>query len=80
MHISHHELPLQCICKSGSLVAICPPIATSSSSVVHFSFMSVGNHLPNNMLSYLLDGEGQNDFTSHMEKTRTLKLKNFKKM
>jgi hypothetical protein len=32
------------------------------------------------MLSYLLDGEGQNDFTSHMEKTRTLKLKNFKKM
>jgi hypothetical protein len=28
----------------------------------------------------LLDGEGQNDFTSHMEKTRTLKLKNFKKM
>jgi hypothetical protein len=40
--------------------------------------MSVGEHLPNSLLSYLLDGEGQNNLTSHVENTRTLKLKTFK--
>jgi hypothetical protein len=34
--------------------------------------MSVGDHLPNSFLDYLLDGEEENSLTSDVEETRAL--------
>jgi len=37
--------------------------------------MSVGDHVPNSFLGYLLDGEEENSLASHVEETRTLELR-----
>jgi hypothetical protein len=34
--------------------------------------MSVGDHLPNSFLGYLLDGEKENNIASYVEETRVL--------
>jgi hypothetical protein len=41
-------------------------------TISHLSFMSVGDHLPNSFLGYLLDGQEENTLASHVEKTRAL--------
>jgi hypothetical protein len=56
-----------------------PPIAAHVAihpffTVPHSSPMSVGDHLPNSFLGYLLDGEEKNSFASHVEETRALEL------
>jgi hypothetical protein len=49
-----------------------PVTICSSSTVPHFCPMSVVDHLPNNFLGYLLDGEKESSLTSHVERTRAL--------
>jgi len=51
----------------ATLVTICP-----SSTIPHFCPTSVGDHLPNSFLGYLLDGEEENSLTSHVEETWAL--------
>jgi hypothetical protein len=42
--------------------------------------MNVGNHIPDNLLGYLLDGEGENSPTSHLEEMGALEAGFPKKM
>jgi hypothetical protein len=44
------------------------------STIAHFFLMNVGDHILDNFLGYLLDGEGENSPTSHLEETRALEV------
>jgi hypothetical protein len=51
-----------------------------ASAIAHFFLMNVGDHILDKFLGYLLDGEGENSPTSHLEETGALEVRFPKKM
>jgi hypothetical protein len=64
----------------NALARACLVVVACPSIVAHFFFMNVGDHIPDYFLGYLLDGEGENSPTSHLEEMRALEVGFPKKM
>jgi hypothetical protein len=64
----------------NALARVCIVVVACPYIVAHFFLTNVGDHIPDNFLGYLLDGEGKNSPTSHLEEMGALEVGFPKKM